>query len=65
MPVVITDIPRPPEALVQGYRELDVATVHKVQERKGLLVSYLRPIYRPAKMWVQLSPVRWRQVITG
>ena len=50
MPVVITDIPRPPEALVQAYQELDVATVHEAQGRKGLLASYLRPIYRPAKI---------------
>ena len=50
MPVVITDIPRPPEALVQAYQELDVATVHEAQGRKGLLAPYLRPIYRPAKI---------------
>ena len=34
MPVVITDIPRPPEALVQAFQELDVATVHEAQVRK-------------------------------
>ncbi len=50
MPVVITDIPRPPEALVQAFQELDVATVHEAQVRKGLLASYMRPIYRPAKI---------------
>ena len=50
MPVVITDIPRPPEALVQAFQELDVATVHEAQGRKGLLASYMRPIYRPAKI---------------
>ena len=50
MPVVITDIPRLPEALVQAFQELDVATVHEAQGRKGLLVSYMRPIYRPAKI---------------
>ena len=50
MPVVITDIPRPPEALVQAFEELDVATVHEAQGRKGLLASYMRPIYRPAKI---------------
>lgn len=50
MPAVITDIPRPPEALVQAFQELDVATVHEAQGRKGLLASYIRPIYRPAKI---------------
>ena len=50
MPFVITDIPRPPEALVQAFQELDVATVHEAQGRKGLLASYMRPIYRPAKI---------------
>ena len=50
MPVVITDIPRPPEALLQAFQELDVATVHEAQGRKGLLASYMRPIYRPAKI---------------
>ena len=50
MPVVITDIPRPPEALVQAFEELDVATVHEAQGRKGLLASYMRPIYRPTKI---------------
>ena len=50
MPVVITDIPRPPEALVQAFQELDVATVHEAQGRKGLLAPYMRPIYRPAKI---------------
>ena len=50
MTVVITDIPRPPEALLQAFQELDVATVHEAQGRKGLLASYMRPIYRPAKI---------------
>ena len=50
MPVVITDIPRPPEALLQAFQELDVATVHEAQGRQGLLASYMRPIYRPAKI---------------
>ena len=44
MPVVITDIPRLPEALVQAFQELDVATAHEAQGRKGLLASYMRPI---------------------
>ena len=50
MSVVITDIPRPPEALVKAFQELDVATVHEAQGRRGLLAAYMRPIYRPAKI---------------
>ena len=50
MSVVITDIPRPPETLVKAFQELDVATVHEVQGRRGLLAAYMRPIYRPAKI---------------
>ena len=50
MPVVITDILRPPEALVKAFQELDVATVHEAQGRRGLLAAYMRPIYRPAKI---------------
>ena len=50
MSVVITDIPRPPETLVKAFQELDVATVHEAQGRRGLLAAYMRPIYRPAKI---------------
>ncbi|MBT91216.1 MAG: 4-carboxy-4-hydroxy-2-oxoadipate aldolase/oxaloacetate decarboxylase [Deltaproteobacteria bacterium] len=50
MSVVITDIPRPPEALAKAFQELDVATVHEAQGRRGLLAAYMRPIYRPAKI---------------
>ena len=48
MPVVITDIPRPPEALVQAFEELDVATVHEAQGRKGYwLLACVRSIVQP------------------
>ena len=50
MSVVITDIPRPPKALAKAFQELDVATVHEAQGRRGLLAAYMRPIYRPAKI---------------
>jgi len=50
MPVCVTDITRVSAAVLEQYQGAEVATVHEAQGRKGLMASYMRPIYRPANI---------------
>ena len=50
MGVCVTNIQRPDLDLVSKYQGAEVATIHEALGRKGLLASYMRPIYSGASI---------------
>lgn len=50
MATCVTDIPRPERDTMAKFQDAEVATVHEAQGRKGLLASYMKPIFRPARI---------------
>ena len=49
-PVVVTDIPRIDQKLIDRLGEVGTATAHEVMGRVGLMKPYMRPIWPGAQV---------------